>query len=527
MRNHANGDRNVKKAIKPAPQEQMLLRAIRRVARRLRLVRFWDLLLRCVFYSLVAAILVVVITKVTPLRYPPVWLVVGFGLASLPLAIALFLLSPITLFDAAVIADQRLRLKEKLSSAVDLILAGKGHDDEIRREWRAALVDNANQSIRSINPNRSFPFQSSREGRFAWLPLVLSLVVTFLMPEMDWWAGKSAQAGPQLQEGTVRELKKLAERQLLSQRERKGQQFAKTEKISREIGELSRELAAGKIERREMMSRLAKITDQIQLQRAEFSECQPNLQALRSPLHAELPAELAEALKESDYTAAAVKLSELKKLLDQGKMTEEEQQQLSQELGNLSASLEDNSALGKALKAAAVNLEARDPAGVLSALNMAASSIEDLKDLAAQIALLDNWMAGVRACRASLADVTGPLMICPLCGGMCGGKCQGLGGMGGYGRGRGGRAPFAETETTLLPDGIAGQFKDAPTLGTVLVRGLPARGEASVGFSDAVLQSRQVEEDALNREKVPLIYRSSVRRYFDALETENRAENGG
>ena len=524
----------MRKPTHPSSQEQELIRAIQRIAGRLRMIRFSELLLRCLFYSLVAAVLAVVVIKVTPLRYSPLWLLAGFSLASLPLAVVLFLFSPVTMFEAAVIADQRLRLKERLSSALEVVSTGESQDDELTREWREVLVSEANQAGRGINPRRNFPFRSSREGRYLWLPLVVVLTVTFLLPEVDWSADKKAQASTELQENAARELKKLAERQLLFKRERKEQQSTKTERISKEIQDLARELSAGKIERREMMSRLAKLTDSIKQQRATLAQRQPEIRKLESTLQAKLTAPLAEALLEDDYATAAFKLSELKKLLDQGKMSDADMNRLSAELGKLSELLGGDSALakslGEALKTAALNLKAKDLAGALSALDLAGMNIEDLKDLLAQIAMLDEWMIGVGACRASIAGATGPFVLCPFCGGgNCGGRCVGagigFGGMGGPGRGRGGRAPFTETDTTLLPDRVSGQFQDAPILGSVLVDGLPARGEASVEFSDVVLQSRQAAEDALNRENVPLTYRSSVRRYFDALETENETES--
>ena len=73
----------MKRSAPPMSEEQQLISGIRRIARRLRLIRFSDLLLRSLFYALAAAALAVAITKITPLPYPGAWVVAGFCLASL------------------------------------------------------------------------------------------------------------------------------------------------------------------------------------------------------------------------------------------------------------------------------------------------------------------------------------------------------------------------------------------------------------------------------------------------------------
>lgn len=501
--------------------EDELLRCVRRLTWRLRLVRFTRLLVRCLFYSLVAGTVGIAATKLTPLRCSPVTLMAAFGAASVPLAVLFYLLDPITPFTAAVIADQRLRLKERISSALELISAGATVDkDERFREWREVVIRNAHQAIREVDLGRVFPFRFGRECRYVWAPVLLAAVMTLFLPDLDWWTGKRAEARSQLQEEAVRRLKKLTEQQLLLHRERRDRRTTKLEKIYKEIEELSRELDAGRIERRELMSKLAKLSDRIKIERAALLQEQLEIPPLKSLPQGRLPAQLATALEESDFATAAIKLQEITKTIGQNRLTGEDRERLSKELAQLAQSL-DRSPLGDALKAAAVNLAANNFAGAMQALNMAGKAANDMRARADQVALLDRWMRGIRASRATLAGATN---VCLLCGGSCAGACKGAGNAGAmaaYGRGRGGRAPFQETQTESIPSRIPGQFQDAPIAGAFLVRGLPGRQDASVEFSDVVLESRQAAEDALNQQRVPLVYRSCVRRYFDMLEMRN------
>ncbi|MFH1743789.1 MAG: hypothetical protein ABIH23_32695 [bacterium] len=521
------------------------IRTIHRVAWRLRMIRFSKILLHSLFYCLSLAVLGIIIAKITPLPYSPqssFWLVTGFGLASLPVTLILFFLSPIPIPEAALTADQQLHLKEKLSSALEIYAIETSGADETEREWREVLIREANRAAHSIHPSRNFPFRVGREGRFFWLPLVLGAAAMLFLPEVNWSTGKKAEAAVEEQENVARELKKLAEKRVLTERKDPEQESPKTEQITKEIEKLAREMGEGKIERREMMSKLASLADQMEQRRAALSRQEPGLKPLNLPLQAKFTEDLAKALMEGDFKAAASKLDELKKLAGQEQLSRMDLSRLGDELTALSASLDENSALSEALNAAAKSLKGlelsqsalsdQELANILEAMDLAGMSLDDLGDLAGQIAMLDQMMGGVCACRASLANATG--WLCPCCGGMCGGMCAGLGnrpgaggdglGMGGPGRGRGNQAPFAETETGFQPDKLPGQFQKAPIVGSLLVKGLPRSGQASVEFSDVVLQSRQAAEDTFNRESVPLTYRSSVRRYFDALQTQNASE---
>ncbi len=508
---------------------------IRSIVWRMRFVHFVDLLVRSLFYCLIGAVLAVFLIRLTAWMAAPVYVVLWLAAGAVPIAILLFAFSPIRSFQAAVKADERLDLKEKLSTSHEILTEKDKSDKTPLREWEALVIRDANAAIRGIEPARTFPFRFGKEGRYLWIPLVVSMLAALFLPEMRIFGGTTATESD-LQQQAAKELRKLAERELMFRRNNTREPVsAKTEELKKEIQDLVEEFSGGELERREMMDGLAKITDRIAEQRAQLADNQLAMEPeAASLLQNKLTADLAMALEESDYDAAAAKLDELKKQIDQGKMSDGDLQRLSEELGDLSDSVEQNSELSRALEAAAASLNANDLSGALGSLQLASMSMEDLKDLAQQIALLDEMMNGMMAGRAMLADAT---IVLSKGGGS--GSWEGFAfsgpwapgdsrergaGLGGPGVGRGGDAPFEENETTLTPDRISGELQKAPVIGSVLVNGLPTRGEVSVEFSDVVVRSRQAEEEAMSRENVPLTYRSSVRRYFDSLQDEETRE---
>jgi len=499
-----------------------LVKRIRRIAWRLRLVRLVELVSRCLFYCLCLAALAILVEKLTSLQISPIHFLVGAVVVSFPVALISYFVSPISLFAAAVSADHRLRLKEKLSTALEMIFDTQSQDNEIIHKWQEALVRDAGRAAQNVSPSRTFPFRLGREGRYMWIPLVVALVFAFLVPEWSGWNTSKAEAAVERQREVAQELNKLREKQIdLARRDRPEDPSAETEEIRQEMEKLSRDLVAGKLDRREAMSELAKLSEKIEQRLATLDKKQQEMQPLNQALETALAEELANAMMQGDFELVLTELDELEKKISQENLSEADRKKLGLDLEALSKSLGENSELAKALKKAGLALKGKNPESVLAALGEAGMCASDLKALAEQIEILGKCKGGVCACRANLAGAT----ACCLCGGAGCSMCSG--GMGGGmrtdGQGRGGVAPFKETATGFQPDQIQGNMQEAPPIGSFFVKGLPPKGEASTKFTDVVVRSRQTAEEALNREQVPPTYRSSVRRYFDTLQPQPEA----
>ncbi|RJP34369.1 MAG: hypothetical protein C4527_02230 [Candidatus Omnitrophota bacterium] len=525
-----------------------LERRVKQAHRRFLRISLCEKWIRSLFYALVISCGTGAILKFTPWvewSLPVTLVIVGI---SAPAAFLWFWINRTHLKESAILVDQHLFLKEKISSALEL---GKCEDDAANDiEWRKALLHDALYTCGKLDLRKAFPFQSPRELRWFWAPSVLLILTLFVLPQWDLITGRGqAQAGVAEQEKVEKELQKFIQRQLVMERRDQEKQLIEAAKISQDVKDLAKDLAKGKIDKREALAKLSSLEDEWEKRKTQLETMKPESSQMAQQMRQKMTGELAQSMQNSDFKKAADALKEIQKKLKMESMDSDNQKRLSDELSNLAGALEMNSPLAKALANAAKNLEVGDSQSAMKALQLAQINLSDLQEVADQILLLDQALQDLKSSKYAMTDQLGELGDL---GNMMGlfGEGAGLGsgdgeggripgvrpwqagesrkagaGMGGPGIGRGGYMPITEDEVAFETAKLKGKFGKGPLLGSVLVDGPPQKGESVVELSEAFFEHRQAEESALAKERVPIPYLYQVRAYFDVLQQDSANAN--
>lgn len=487
--------------------------------------------LRTLFYLAAAATLALLALKWTPWTVPALELAAwGLGL-SVPASLAWFWRSRHTRRAAAILVDRRLNLKDKISSALEFSSLTPATPNEA--EWRRKQILDACEPARRIDLARAFPWKAPAEAQWLWAPLAAMVLVAYAIPQWQIAAGGgrgAARAAEIDQAALEREAKALTQRRLTLEQRAEAQRMEAAAEMSREIQELAEELAKGRLEQREALSKITSLEQTWERRREQLEEME-RLTGKPLPLNRlKTAGALAQSIQNGDYEQAAEELQNLQKQLKMGGPGEEGQKRLAAELKQIAAALAADLPLTKALGAAARELEAGDLENALEGIRVSEDSLKDLENMLDQIALLEEALKDLQQAKLGL------LGKCKNCGGDCpGGQCQGLGrgqgtgpfregatertgnGMGGPNTGRGGRAQFEETETGLKSAKLEGELHNAPPSGLLEARGMPFESGSEREAGAAELGTVRAREDALTRERVPVPYRDHVHAYFNSI----------
>lgn len=513
-------------------------------------VNLYFYLVKSVFYALVLACGAAVFFKFFPIGEEAHWILIPLILLALPVAGILTWRQWGTLEKTALLADKRLRLKEKISSAMEF---GRSHitgngNSRLDPEWTQAVLRDAVRSIAGAELKRAFPLQHPSEARWLWVPALVLLFVLVVLPQWDAFTRRDHSQAQAMERTEVKkELQKLEQRRLVLERKAQEEKSKMASELAKQIKELATDLSKGKIDKREALAKLSSLEQEWEQKKLELAESQPTLDKNKSPLQPQMTRALMEAFEENHFEKAAQELNKIQKQLKMESFDADSQKQLSEELKQLASMMNANQPLAKSLKSGAELLNAGELDAALNPLNLAELDLLDIKDLMEQIKILEGALKDLKASKFALSGKFG---VCEKCGllfgegeGYCNGSCSGSGqgkglgaygtgpwqpgdsrkqglGMGGPGIGRGGKAPVEETDTTLHPDQLPGSFNPGPLLGVLPVDGQSLKGESGItATGDVLFEYKQAAEEALTKERVPLPFRYQVRAYFNAIES--------
>ncbi len=528
---------------------------IRRAHWRVGGLNLYFYLIKSIFYALVLACVAAVWLKLFPIIEEIYWIPLICLLFALPASLAAAWWQWGSLEKTALLADHHLRLKEKLSSAMEF---GKPHAaSDLDPEWTQAVLLDAARAVTRSELKRAFPWKNPSEARWLWAPLLGLVFVLVVLPQWDALTGRGRSQAQALERTEVKkELQRLEQRQLVLERKAQEEKSKIAAELAKQIKELATDLSKGKIDKREALAKLSSVEQEWEQKKMELAETQPSLEKNQSALQPQMTGALMEALEQNNFEKAAQELNKIQKQLKMENLDADSQKQMSDELKQLASRMNANLPLSKSLNSAAELLNAGELDAALNPLNLAELDLMDLKDLMEQIKLLDGALKDLKDSKFALAGKFGKCEKCGLpfgegegrCNGSCGGPGQGRGkgaygtspwrpgdsrnqglGMGGPGIGRGGKAPVEETDTTLNPDKLPVNFHAGPLLGVLPVDGQSLKGESGITTTGGELfEYKQAAEDALTKERVPLPFRYQVRAYFNALESEapSSVENG-
>ncbi len=343
--------------------------------------------------------------------------------------------------DAALLADHRLLLKERVSSAVYLEEKLSG-DAELRR-----LVEvDAARAVGGASVAESFPIRIPRFAAWLLVPLVLGVALHLWLPTFDLLSrGLRREVLADEEKLVSEEKRKLEEKfqELLKQAQEKelpdaqnvlelvsAQQQSNANVEKKDGAHAEKAEKTSSEPRKEAMVEMSRREDALRkgLENQKFDplkEARKTLRALDLK-SADLTRKLQEALKDGDFDKARKELEDLKADLSKlsekrpSDLTEEERarlQKLSEELGKLAKDSKSLSRFSKALSRAseslgAQGLNSQKMSDSLESLSQSMEDLQSLLKLAQQVEMLDQALELVQLSKEELAN----LHNCPDCG---------------------------------------------------------------------------------------------------------------
>jgi len=279
---------------------------------------------------------------------------------------------PVTAMDAARLADQRLGLRERLSSGLDF--AGRGERPATPEEAafiHAQIEDAARHGVR-LQPAAVFPWRFPREGR--WLAGAAALLLAvMLLPELPFFQSPRERAERAAMKREGKRLETIA-------REAAKRKDPTSSEVSRRVTENMRRLGIqmqrGRVDKKRAMlaaNRLTKELKEAQRQAAgpppqrSLAQAAADLRKAasdpRRPAGSEgqrALAAFAAALEKRDLDKAGETLKALAESLKRGELSQKEAEAAADALSRMAKSLEgtDLDAAAKQLAEAAKQLEA-------------------------------------------------------------------------------------------------------------------------------------------------------------------------
>lgn len=517
------------------PEQQayhVLYNQVRNAHLRLNFILFCQHLCKSVFYSLIAVTALLIIMKFTPWELPVLPLFSAGLLLAIPVTLYLFWRGNKSLKEAAILVDDHLRLKEKISTAMEL---SKQHADGLQAEWsRAQLMDALNE-VKRMKLSAAFPWKAPFEARWIWAPALALLIVGYVIPQLEIYTGGLglAQANELDKQVVEKQVQTLIKRQLKLEQREKSQKMETASDMKKDIQDLAEKLSKGQMEKRDALAEISKVEKQWEDQREKMMAMQQQTTRPMPLSQMKMTSEIAQNIEAGNFAKAAKQMEELQKQLKLDSLSDEAKSRLAKELKSLAQSMDSDLPLGSALDQAALELDANNLDAAMDSLEMSAMNMKDLADMMKQVAMLEESLKELSECKLGL------LGLCSNCGGQCNSQGQCLSGcnstgqwtegdsnrqgsgMGKAGMGRGGQARFEETATDFTKASINAQFQNAPIAGLLNVKGTPLEENSALLLQGISIAMEQEREDALVKERVPVPYRNKVRQYFDSLkETE-------
>lgn len=332
---------------------------IARIRRRMRLFRTLDALLWGLVGGAALFALAVLAHKLLFAQTPyDIIAALAFGV---PLVVALGwgLLPRLTMFQAALYADTRLALRERLSSA--LLLEPASADPAV-----AALEADAIAFARNINPSRDFRYRLPRHARHTLWP-AMAIIAVVLMPHFHLLkpAAQNANvpviktpeqvaAAEEKKKELIREIEKLAAKAQTKEEELSADEDLK---LAERLERLREDLSRGKKNTNEAVAEMSRMSDDLRLREREINKRLQDFRQIKGLERAEETQALQQDLKNQNFAAAAQKLEQMAQDIQQGKMSPERMDQLAKEMQQLAEAMKENPAVADALNQAAQQIQ--------------------------------------------------------------------------------------------------------------------------------------------------------------------------
>ncbi len=408
-----------------SPTERTVTQALASVSARLRLLRWVRHASRGALVGLALSLAAVGLAHFDWLPEPlplevllPALLVIGIGAGTVTA-----LLRPIPLMEAARLAEARLGLKERLSSALEFERSPRTAPDSEAALLLRLQAEDAAAHARSLNAAEAVPWRWPWEAKAAAGGLLL-LALALWLPNLPALVPPQLRVERQIVQKTGNQLEKKA---TLIQKQADLKHLEGTRKAAADMKRLAHKLATGKLDKKQAMVQMSKLTQQMRQAQQKAAQGTPgagekslaqagqqlsqslaagaksaggpgapkpgdpkqgfnvptNGQKSSSPTNAHSSTtpevqKAAQAMRQNDTQALSEQLRQLADKTDAGKLSPSEQQQAAADLQKLSNALKDTPMpeTQKHTQAAADALKRGDKPGAASEMRKAAEAAE-------------------------------------------------------------------------------------------------------------------------------------------------------
>jgi len=494
------------------------------------------------------------------------WILPSLGAVWLAVSAGLWYRARRTELQVAVAVDDRLDLREKLSTALHC----QGRDDVFAQAAIEDAVSTARQPRNRERVSRHFKVQPPHGWWISPLIVLLAIMVSFLSP-LNLFADEEPTPDAAVQQ--VKAEVQTSMDDLVKQIKEKPQL---TSELSDLLGELTKDGldpdAMKKSPEDLKRDAIKKVTDlSKKLDEILNGEKNKTLEALDQTLSQlktpeDGPAkDLADAMAAGNFQAALKALDDLKAAMEKGELTEEQKKQLEKQLEEMAKQLEqmakNKEQLEAALKQAGLDPQlANNPQALQQAIQNNPNLNEQQKQQLQQMAQAQQaasqmcqglgqacqnmaqgmgdgkfgQAAGQMASQLSQMEAMAQLMReANAMAGMCQGQCQGLGqglamkpggAFGGRGQGMGGKAPLAPTPTGTKDEKANVKTQEGDIIARMLFDGPQIVGESKVELKEAVAEAAEGFDEALSEDQLPRRYHETQKHYFGELKKITEAK---
>ena len=170
---------------------------------------------------------------------------------------------PMTMMETARWVDERTKLQERLSTALEVGSAGQGADET----WRNLVVTDAAKRLPEVDPKKLLPFHLPNAGKWALVVLILGVGLGFV-PEYRSKDFVQKKLDQEVIKETGRELAELTKRHL----EARPPAMEKTQKALEEVNDLGAHLNQAKLTKSEALKDLASMTEKLKEQAKDLAK---------------------------------------------------------------------------------------------------------------------------------------------------------------------------------------------------------------------------------------------------------------
>jgi hypothetical protein len=492
----------------------------------------------------------------------------SFTALVIALSLLLWLLYHPSRMQVALLLDERLKLKERFSTTLSMA--------ESKDPFALAACREARQTAQLVRPKGYFPIKPSKFWLYATSAWFTVVILFLFMPQKD-LLGFLKKKQEQQEQARQVELAQKDIKQTTSAVKLAVKQLGDPE-LDADLAQIADMPKGAKpdMAKRQAIRKLGDIGDKLkEMQTSIRPESVELMQQMFKQLRGMPNAfsqQLRLALAQGNFSKASDLMKQFQKQLLEGKLSEQQQKALSEQLQNLARQLQElarkneqfeaeleklglnkklaklnKEQLRKALQKQGLSKEkieqllqkmaaCRSACSRCSGIGKAMAACgagagglsgDELASLAEQLDELEAMRQQIMLTQATLDEIE--RAIGRLGQGMCQGPgCQGPfreglaerfgSGTGGPGRGYGPRASDEDGQTNTKKTRIQNKTGEGPVVASWYIKGTQVKGQVKRDFSEVIQAGRDSAAEAISENQIPRRYEESVKKYFGQLE---------